>query len=156
MTDARVYCVDTSAIIEGRRRAYPPDLFVRLWQNIEALIVDGRFVAPEEVRIELAAKDDETFAWAKSRAGLFVPLDADQIREARIVANGFPGFVNNPRAKNRADPFVIALAKARGYIVVTQERPGSPDDPKMPTVCDALRVPYIRFLDIIRQERWRF
>lgn len=156
MTDAPIYCLDTSAIVEGRRRAYPPDLFVQLWMNIKALIERGRFAAPEEVRAELAAKDDETFAWAKSRTGLFVPLDAGQIRATRVVANRFPGFVNSPRAKNRADPFVIALAGLRGYTVVTQERPGSPDSPKMPTVCTAFQVSYIRFLDIIRQEGWRF
>lgn len=156
MTVLRVYCMDTSALLEGRRRAYPPDVFVQLWQNIEVLIAQGRCVVPEEVRTELAVKDDETFSWTMGRSGLFVPLDTDQIRETRLVANAFPGFVSNPKGKNRADPFVIALAKARGYTVVTQERPGSPDNPKILTICDAFHVPYIRFLDVIRQEQWRF
>lgn len=156
MTDDPVYCMDTSAILEGRRRAYPPDVFVQLWRNIEALIAMRRLVAPEEVRIELSAKDDETFAWAKSQAGLFIPLDADQLRVTALIANGFPSFVSNPRVKNRADPFVIALAAVRGYRVVTQERPGSPDSPKIPTVCDHFRVPHLRFLDMVRSERWTY
>ena len=69
MTHGLVYCIDTSAILEGRRRTYPPEIFPQLWSNIEALIAGGRLVAPEEVRTELAAKDDETFAWVKGQTG---------------------------------------------------------------------------------------
>ena len=156
MTHGLVYCADTSAILEGRRRSYPPELFPQLWKNMEALIAAGRLVAPEEVRIELAVKDDETFAWAKGQSGLFVPFDIEQMRETTLIANRFRRFVDNPKVRNRADPFVIALAKARGYTVVTQEKPGSPDSPKIPFVCDSIGVPYVRFLDIIRREQWRF
>lgn len=156
MTDEPIYCIDTSSLLDGRRRIYPPDHFIQLWRNIEDLIERGRLMAPEEVRVELSIKDDETFAWAKNRQGLFVLLDSDQIRETTLITNRFPRFVDNPKARNRADPFVIALAKARGLTVVTQERPGSPDSPKMPTVCAHFQVRYIRFLDIIRQEQWRF
>ena len=78
------------------------------------------------------------------------------MRETTLIANQFRHFVTNPKVRNRADPFVIALVKARGFTVVTQERPGSPDSPKIPTVCDHFGVPYLRFLDIIRREQWRF
>ena len=156
MTAGPVYCIDTSAILEGRVRAYPPDHFVQLWQNIEQLIASGRLVAPEEVRIELERKDDDVFGWAKGISNLFISYDTHQMREVMLIANRFPLFVNNPKVKNRADPFVIALAKERGCIVVTEERPGSPDSPKIPFVCDHFRVPHIRFLDIVRREGWRF
>jgi hypothetical protein len=78
------------------------------------------------------------------------------MRETTMIANRFPRFVNNPKAKNRADPFVIALARVRGCTVVTEEHPGSPDSPKIPLVCDQLQVPHIRFLDIVRREGWQF
>jgi hypothetical protein len=126
--------LDTSSLVE-RRRVYPSNHFIQLWQNIESLIAEGRSIAPEEVRVELAAKDDEVFAWAARQTGLFIPFDIAQRRETGLIANQFPSFVNNPKARNRADPFVIALARVRGAIVVTEERPGSSDSPKIPFSC---------------------
>jgi hypothetical protein len=73
-----VYCIDTSAILEARVRAYPPDHFVQLWNNIEELIAVGRLIAAEEVRVELGKKADDAFNWAKQQPGLFVPFNIDQ------------------------------------------------------------------------------
>jgi hypothetical protein len=59
--------------------------------------------------------------------------------------------------RNRADPFVIAVAGLRGATVVTGEgSDGTADRPKIPFVCSQLRIPCIRLLDVIRAEGWSF
>ncbi len=47
------YCVDTSALIDGLERYYPEANFPGLWQNIDSLIEDSRFLISEEVWEEL-------------------------------------------------------------------------------------------------------
>jgi hypothetical protein len=57
---ARVYCIDTSALIDLPRH-YPSKVFKgTVWQSIETLIGTGRLRAPREVRRELAKQDDES------------------------------------------------------------------------------------------------
>ena len=69
------YSIDTSAILDGWRRHYPPDVFPGLWEHLDELIGEGRLIATEEVLRELKRKDDEVYAWAKERVRMFVPID---------------------------------------------------------------------------------
>lgn len=91
----------------------------------------------------------------------FVPLDEElQIEVAQIMGR-FRRFVENrggARQRSGADPFVIALAKLRGAVLVTQENPsGNIDKPKIPDVCNALAgVKWINLLGFIQQEGWKF
>lgn len=39
------YSIDTSAILDGWRRHYPPDVFPGLWTRMEGLIVAGHLRA---------------------------------------------------------------------------------------------------------------
>ena len=59
---------------------------------------------------------------------------------------------------NGADPFVIAMAKAGGphWIVVSDEHPGSPDNRKIPFVCNHEKVDCITFRDMMLAEGWQF
>jgi hypothetical protein len=52
-----------------------------------------------------------------------------------------------------ADPWVVALAEARGLTVVTMEEGGTANRPKIPHVCAHFRVPCIPVVDLIRKER---
>lgn len=142
MTGGITYSFDTSSIIEARVRAYPPDVFASLWNNMSDLIRLKRIACAEEVLRELAAKTDELHRWAKDQEGLFVELDAPQLNEVALIVKQFPTFANPNAAKNRADPFVIALARVKGYTVVTEERRGSTDHPRIPRVCDHFNVPH--------------
>ena len=59
--------------------------------------------------------------------------------------------------RNRADPFVIALAELRGATVVTGEgSDGTERRPKIPYVCQQRDIPCIRFLQFIQDEGWTF
>jgi len=41
------YVFDTSALIAAWVRTYPPDLFPRVWDEMDSLASNGRLVMPE-------------------------------------------------------------------------------------------------------------
>jgi len=117
-----VYVIDTSALLDGWARHYPPDVFPSLWSLIEEMIKVGELLSPDEVLVELSQKDDTVHRWAKANSAMFVPLDEDIQRATQDILDQFPRLVGAMKDRNRADPFVIALAKVKDAIVVTGER----------------------------------
>lgn len=156
MTTPAGYSIDTNSILE-RRRNYPPDIFVSLWEGIEQLIAVGRLVASDEVKYELDRVDDDIRKWARSQKGLFVPMDKAQTDEVTKIMQDFEDLVDYRKNKSGADPFVIALAKVRGYAVVTYEsKVGSTQRPAIPNVCDRYKIPYFDLRGLARSEGWKF
>jgi Domain of unknown function (DUF4411) len=151
------YSIDTSALMDGWIRYWPPDVFPAVWQQIETLIETGDLAATEEVLVELEKKDDELHEWAKQRSGLFLPLEeAIQIAAAEILRD-HEKLVDTRTNRSAADPFVIALAKVHGCAVVTGEHPTqTPNRPNIPDVCQALGIRWISMLELYRTEGWRF
>ena len=151
------YCFDTSALLDAWNRNYPPDVFPQLWRDLATAIIAGAVVAPEEVGVELAKKDDSLHRWAKKQRGLFCDLDDEQQRGVIEVLGRFPRLIDTRRGRSGADPFVVALARQRGYVVVTGENnDGSVEKPKIPTVCTAFNVRCVKTLEFIRERRWVF
>jgi hypothetical protein len=153
------YVIDTNALIDGRRRIYPPTVFSGLWENVEESILAGEIVAPDEVLVELERKDDAVHDWVKTQAGLFVPLDdAIQISVAEVLAQ-YPDWIPPDRSKNVADAFVVALARVRGCVVVSNEKwtdSPNPERVKIPNVCDGMGVPCMNFLAMLHDLKWTF
>jgi hypothetical protein len=131
-------------------RSYPPDVFPRLWATLEEMADRDEVVCPEEVLRELEAKEDDLHAWATVRPNMFIPLDTNQMAATREILAAFPRLVGELSERNRADPFVIALAQVRSLTVVTEERGGSVNRPRIPLVCQHFGVPCIGTLDFIR------
>jgi hypothetical protein len=159
MRAPRLYSTDTSALIDGLERYYPEETFPALWREIDGLIVSDRFVISEEVWEEARVRDAATRAWCESRGkdALVVITDEDVIREVQDILQAHPRLINNQKGRNRADAFVIAVARIKGAIVVTGEgASGTQNRPRIPYICDQLGVECIRFLDIIRLEGWKF
>ncbi len=52
------YSIDTSAILDGYKRYYPPEVFPKLWDNLESIIRAGKLKAIELVCREIERKDD--------------------------------------------------------------------------------------------------
>lgn len=83
-------------------------------------------------------------------------LDAPQTAVAEVLAQ-FPRLIDTRKGRSGADPFVIALARTRDAVIVTGENDaGSPDKPKIPTVCRHFGIRAIKPLDFIRENRWVF
>jgi hypothetical protein len=150
------YSIDTSAILDGWRRNYSPDVFPDIWSGIDELIDAGHLAATEEVLVELEKRDDEIYAWAKSRKEkLIVPID-DRIQErVSVILERHEKLVRHNRSG--ADPWVIGLAMVESCTVVSGERlSGSLSKPKIPDVCLDLGVPCIDLLSLFRELGWRF
>lgn len=156
---AVIYSIDTSCLVHGWRRAYPPKRFAGLWARIDHLIDEGRLVASIEVYNELEKKDDEIFAWAKERkATLFREIDDDVQGAVVHIMQAYPKLVDTGKGKSGGDPFVIAQALASDPVltVITQEQGGSAEKPRIPFVCKAEGVPCIDLLSLIEAEDWSF
>lgn len=151
------YSFDTSSILNGRRDLLRPTTFPTLWQNIETMITAGSIRCVDLVLAELKQREDESHAWAKSQAGLFEPLTLEVQQAVRAVLAQHPKMVGVGSGRSGADPFVVALALARGGVVVTEETlTRNLAKPKIPDVCGAMRVPCVNLADFVRDQGWVF
>ncbi len=154
---ASLYSFDTSALINGRRDLLPPATFPSVWRRVEDMVADGSVRCVDEVLRELAKRDgDAVHTWAKNQAGLFVDLDEDVQAATSLVLSKHPKLLGAGKGRNGADPFVIALALAREGVVVTEENRGSPTNPKIPFVCEALGVRSLTLVQFITEQGWTF
>jgi hypothetical protein len=151
-----VYCVDTSAFLEAYTRHFPPRIFPTLWSYIDDLIAADRIVAPDLVLDELEVIEDDVYNWAKQRHQIFKAPSYYITAEVSVIAATFPALAQRDPTKNKADPFVVALAKHNGYAVVAEERGGSDQDPKIPYMCKRLGVPFYNLIQMMETEGWTF
>lgn len=147
------YSLDTSAILDGWRRYYPPDVFPPLYDWLAELIASGDLRASEEVLHELEKKDDAVHGWVRTRVDLFVPTDEAVQREAMKVLANHKKLIDTRPRRSSADPFVIAVAKLNDAVVVTGElATNSLKRPNIPDVCDAMGLESTNLLGLCRRE----
>lgn len=154
-----MYCIDTSSILHAWRRDYPPDRFPSLWRELEALVAAQQLIAPDEVLSELERRDDEVCEWARQNAQMFVEPDGPVQDGVRDIVDRWDTFVPAESYDGVwADPYVIALAQTRAATVVTGEVlvPPNARRPRIPNICQALGVPWMALLGMIRAEDWTF
>lgn len=152
-----MYSIDTSALMDGWVRYYPPDVIPSLWDRMHDLVEAGSLLAIEEVFYELEKKADDLYEWVKSRPAMIVEIDEDHQARVKRLLTQWPRLVDSKKNRSGADPFVIALAEQRGLAVVTGERPtGSLAKPMIPDVCEQVGVRSISLLEMIREQGWRF
>lgn len=154
-----MYSIDTSALLEGWVRVYPPSNFPAVWERIDELVDAGAFLISQAVLWDLERKSDEISKWCSERAeNLVVAIDDPvQARMSDIMAT-YPKLVDTRTGKSGSDPFVIALAQVHDpkLTVVTSELGGTQDRPKIPFVCQAEGVPWISLLGLIQKQGWTF
>lgn len=150
------YSIDTSGLLDGWARWYPSDVFPSFWGQIEDAIARGVIVATDDVREELERKADDLWEWAKAQPALFIPMDAAVQQSAREILARFPKLVDERAGRSMADPFVIALARVRNLTVITGEKGGTPDRPKIPNVCAHYGIPCLDLVRMIRELGWKF
>ena len=157
-----VYCIDTNIFLDWWSRRYPPDLFPSVKANIEALVTAGKVAAPERVKDEINHVGDPALrTWAKSQSGLFLPHDTALQAEANRIQTKYPGMIDPLAVHDEADRYLVALAKIKGWIVVTHETPARtkrrpPRSHYIPDVCTGERVLCIDLVDMMRREKWSF
>ncbi len=152
-----LYSVDTSALIDGLERFYFEATFPGIWENIADLIAAGRFFISEEVWEEVKKRDAVVKEWCERDVSgkLIVPTDGVITSEVRRILKDNERMVMSLKGRNRADPFVVAVARIKGATAVTGEGDdGNEKHPKIPYVCSKISVPCIRFTDLIKNEEW--
>jgi len=151
------YSIDTSSLIWAWRFAYPRQRFPSVWAQIENLIRSGDLKASPMVLTELERQEDELHDWAAAQTELFIGLDEAQQQEVREIMAAHAGIVQPGEDRVNADPFVIALARCRGFVVVSEERrSGNPNTPKIPNVCAARGVRCVNLLGLMTDLGWTF
>lgn len=152
-----IYCLDTSGILDGWRRNYPPDVFLDIPDLLDSLIEDGRLFIPDEVIRELSKVDDDVLAWAKSKENaVVIPEEEIQERVVELLAK-HPKLVSAGKGRSGADPFVIATAVVKGAMVITGEVfSNNLEKPRIPDVCRSIGIGCGTFLDMLRREDWKF
>lgn len=155
-SQVKLYSFDTSSLLNGRRDLLPPETFVSLWELFDGM-VGTSVISVDVVRDELIRRDDETSAWAKAQNGLFVPLELDIQIAVRQVLTACPKLVSVGNQRDGADPFVVALALARGGTVVSEEsRGGSLRKARIPDACEELDIPHLRLIEFVQEQGWKF
>lgn len=150
------YSLDSDAAINAWRD-YPIDHFPKIWEWVEQMGSSEILGMSEVVFKELEKGGDECFAWFKKRKEYFVhPNDDDVQRELDRLVNTYNNF-GLITGKNEGDPFVVALAIVKDCVVVTNESmSNNMNGPKVPDVCRAEGIQWIKFVDVIRREGVRF
>ncbi len=156
------YCIDTSSWIDAKT-IYPISNFPSLWDKLDALVTNKQIISPHEVYDELKQKDDEVFNWVNKRKQIFRVLDEEQVAVAQEIMTKFPGLIDEQKEIPDADPFVIALAIVENKnlalmgekcMVVTGEKPGSRNKPKIPDVCISYGIEYLNITTLVVHEGW--
>lgn len=152
------YSIDTSAILDGWVRYYPPDIFPPVWDKIDELIDNKTLIATEEVLYELEKKDDDLYKWAKDREDMFVPIDKEIQIALQSVLPEHKKLIDQRKNRSGADPWVIALALVEQCAVLTGEKlSNSPKKrPHIPDVCKAMGVRWINMVQLFRDQGWVF
>lgn len=158
---AAIYSIDTSSLMDWHDRYFPVDIFVGLVGRMDALATTGQLVAPALVKEEVEKMGSAGLkAWADGHHDLFVKT-GELLAPAQKIQGQFPGLLDPKAEFEEADAYVIALAQARGGVVVTAETSASqkskPKRPHyIPDVCRDLGIPCINMLGLMRREGWTF
>ena len=119
-------------------------------------------IAPREVLKEVLQGDDELVPWAKRHRKIFQPVDGEQAKAVSEILENHAALIDPLSDSPQADPFVIALAKARNqagllparHVVVSEEGRHHPH--KIPKVCAELGIGCVRLLELFETEGWSF
>lgn len=139
-------------------RNHPPDRFPTLWKLLEEDVKAGRLRSPQEVLHELEQGEDDLAERLRIWKDLFVPLSEELQAEVVRVNSRCPTLVDPESDRNKADPFVVALAKLMECVAVTNERQrASTTAPmKIPHACAVLGLRYLDWFGFLRDRNWRF
>jgi hypothetical protein len=163
--DDPVFVLDANVFIEAKRRYYAFDLAPRFWDSLILHAKNGRIESIDRVKEELVRGKDDLVTWAKgSFHYAFASTDEEdviksyrEIIEWVIAQSQFTEAAKADFAKS-ADGWLVAYARAKGRIVVTQEvlYPNIKSKVPIPNVCQAFSVPYVDTFKMLRDIGVRF
>ncbi len=155
-----IYVLDTNSFrVLGH---YFPERFPSFWSQFDGLVGEGRIISTREVynELEYQARREHLREWIAANKHIFLvpsPEETNFVGQIFGVRH-FQQLLNQKRVLNggaAADPFVVALAKAHGGCVVTEEAKKK-NAAKIPNVCEHFRVTCMNLEQMMLQEGWEF
>ncbi len=119
-----VYSFDSNIFISMRKK-YPRENHGSLWEKVEELLNNQEILVSREVIEELEDVDDGLVRWLKGFKTCIIDNEKEIVSYVSELVNKLPGWVDPLSTKNKADPYVIALARWKNGTVVTQEGNGT-------------------------------
>lgn len=118
------YLVDTSTIMcRQPKEDYEYKAFPTHWFNFDKLIENGKLISLDKVRDEILEKTEDNFyvKWVDKYEYMFKQsIDSDVSSCLNELSLKFPDWYNVNDEK--ADKYLIAYAKVKGLVLVTQEK----------------------------------
>ncbi|MCH7226182.1 DUF4411 family protein [Haloferula sp. A504] len=157
------YLLDSNTLIEAKNAHYSFEVCPGFWDWLVLKIGEGSVLSIEAVSTELRRQTDELSEWAvRDASGMFLAPDAATAVAMREVTAWVMAqdYKEEHRANffAKADPLLIACAKAHDHKVVTHEVPVPENSRKVkiPNVCQAMDVEWTNLYSMLRAERARF
>ena len=154
------YVFDTNSFRE--LGSYYPDQFPTFWEKFNRAVAVGTIISVREVRRELDAQVHHThlFDWVGDHGDIFFPPNPAEMRFVSEIfsVQHFQMLVSEQdllAGNLRADPFIIAKAKAINGCVVTEERRRL-NAAKIPNVCDHFGIDCTNLQGFMEREGWTF
>ena len=153
-----MYVVDSNVFMQAANTYYAFDLVPAFWDWLETRIGTDIFTITA-VKEEILAQNDQLANWFASvdDPKWVLPVDDEhtQLQMPKITQHcvdyGYklPGIT---KFLSGADPWVIACARAKGWIVVTHEEsnPDTKKRVKIPDVCNNLDVQHMMAFEMLR------
>jgi hypothetical protein len=160
MSSTPRYALDANVFIEAKRRYYAFDICPGFWGALLWQEARGQVGSVDRVKAELERGGDDLWEWASGVmpgtcfASTDVPDVVDVYGQVIAWVQAQPQF--RPEAKAEflasADGWLIAYAKANGFVLVTHEQPapGARNDVPIPNVCETFRVPLVDTFEMLR------
>lgn len=154
-------CVVDTNIFSRSLRNVPLDVFDDIWTPWSKLMEDGKIISVDEVYSELEAywgDKTEEMKWLKQYNSSFQKISN---KEGFIIAEIFKNKKFREGIKEaslrsgspEADAMLVAKAKNVGGIIVTAESDQKPNSEKIPNICIAVGVPYMRINEFYKMLR---
>lgn len=142
----RTYVIDTSCLTHIDRQ---PNANA-IWDTVIRLIEAGRLKTVQEVMGELKNVDATSHARLKDYRGQFVlGMSIELFVEAGRISHTYTRMSRPYHRNDSADPWLVAVAKLEGYVVVTDELPSKQ---RIPVVCGREGVECMNLVQFIESE----
>ena len=158
-----VYVIDTSGLIKLESTfKYENPVFSAIWEEIEDLIKESRFITIDFVEDEVNSyegKQDFLKNWLIKWKKLFVVVtDPESMNTAIPIINeeynsGFFDAKKQAEGKEEADPYLIAYCKVHHCVLITNENKIKPN--KIPGVAEKNGVRCIDIFEFLTERGLR-
>jgi hypothetical protein len=147
-----LYVIDTCSLRQLGRWQPPPSL-ERMWTGMISLVEQELVKTSEFVWRELRSGAPQIAERLVNYHDLLVePISVEIGLQAGLINQQFPKMCHPTSATERADPWIIAIAKVHGAMVVTEEDGKKRPEAKIPFACSKLGVKVISLRELLENE----